>query len=214
MYWFKDIQALQLRHDKQHERKDKGNRNLKVDMDTSCGRCFTAPKVVRGQFNNFLEIFTEYTYAKTFSGKTIKIFERILQLDIEKEEKEFSDQFERLIWSFRYEKDFEKQNGELKNVFITTMILSEKFNYGKEETRKRMRAHYEMEFKNLEEKEKAENSNDKEKQFTGMNSERSYHGSITSENEIKMVSIITTSENTARLLVGGNEFELKQKHVI
>src|SRR5204863_6118933 len=206
MYWFKDIQALQLRHDKQHERRDKGDKSIKLDMDTSCDRCYLIPKVTGEQFDNFCEIFAEYTHARTFSGWTVKIFKEILQLDIEKEEERFDDKFEQIVWSFRYTKDFEKQNGELKNTFICTMLLNEKFKYGKEETSIRMKAHYEVEFKGLEEKEKAEKSNDKEKQFTGMNSERSYHGSITSENEIKMVSIITTNENTARLLIGGNEF--------
>src|SRR2546430_14032313 len=110
MYWFKDIQALQLRHDKQHERWDRGDKSITLDMDTSCDRCFTTPKVAGEQFDNFCEIFAEYTYAITFSGKTIKIFEEILRLDIEKEEERFSNKFEQLVWSFRYEKDFEKQN--------------------------------------------------------------------------------------------------------
>src|SRR2546430_1637662 len=50
MYWFKDIQALQLRHDKQHERRDKGDKNIKLDMDTSCDRCYLTPEKVKKEW--------------------------------------------------------------------------------------------------------------------------------------------------------------------
>src|SRR5436190_1063613 len=149
MYWFKDIQALQLLHDRQHEKRDKGDKSVKLDMDTSCSRCYLTPKVAGDQFDNFCEIYTEYTHATQFSGWTIKIFKEILRTDIEQETEQFDNRFEQLVWSFRYEKDFEKQNGELKNIFITTMLLSEKFKFGNDETKKRMKKHYEAEFENL-----------------------------------------------------------------
>src|ERR1051325_5862532 len=147
MYWFKDIQALQLLHDRQHAERDKGNRSIKLDIDTSCDRCYTVPKVTGEQFDNFCEIFADYTNATHFSGWSVKMFKEILLIDILNEEEKFGQKFEQLLWSFRYAKDFKKQNGELKNLFIVTMRLSEKFSFGNEETKRRMKAHYEAEFK-------------------------------------------------------------------
>ena len=195
MYLFKNIQALQLLHDKQHEERNKGNKNKKLDVDISCSKCYPTPNTPGEQFDNFCEIYAEFSNAESFSGLTVKIFNEILRINHEQDRIQFEEKFEQLVWAFRYEKDFEKQNGDLRNLFITTMLLSEKFKFGQEETKKRMKAHYELEFGNSEKQGAVGHS--------GLNSERSYHGSIASEEEMKMVSIIMTSENTARMLIGG-----------
>ena len=162
MYLFANIQALQLLHDKQHEERDKGNRNKKLDIDVSCSRCYKTPKERGDQFNNFCDMFTDITYAEGCSGLTVKIFNEILRIDPQKNQQAFEDKFEQLVWAFRYIKDFNLQNGELRSWFIRTMALSEKFTLNYEETRVRLRAHYEAEYKEVDDR-KDESS----EKFTG-----------------------------------------------
>src|ERR1051325_5421255 len=214
MYLFKNIQALQLLHDKQHEERDKGNQNIKLDYDTSCSRCYSIRKIPGTQFDNFCEIWADASHAQSFSGLTIKIFEEIVTINHEKERKQFEDKFEQLVWAFRYERDFEKQNGELKNLFIHSMLMSEKFKYGNEETKRRIREHYELELRKLAEKEKGESSEIKEEQFTGVNSELSTHGSIIGEETTKIVTLTIIDEKTAKLLIGGEEIKVTNENAI
>src|SRR5436190_1247598 len=90
------------------------------------------------------------------------------------------------------------------------MSLSEKFKLGYEETRERLRRHYQVELEGLKEKEKGESS----EKFTGTKSEQSMYGSIVSEEDALMITMIRTDKDTARLLIGGEEIEIKTKEAM
>lgn len=188
---YKEIKDTQDRHDKKHKEKIKDKRiRINPQEDLSCKQCWPPEKNPGKQFLNFWKYFEEIYDGQEYSSNTIKIFDEIIKINLQKEITKFIEEFSKLSKSCRYSQKWTIENGQREKEFLELMEVSNKFMKPLEETQKLYQKHYESDW---------------EKEEKGVKSDEigSFHGSVYSEEgDLIMISIMLVEGNRFRIRIG------------
>jgi hypothetical protein len=140
--WYKNYLDTIRRHTENHERERRNN-----VIDLSCLMCYPVKEgTVTREFDNFWQYYVQITGAISFSGKTIGLYNELVEnIDDEIEKRDHVNQpmSTNLIWSMRYEKEPSEKFVEIRRTIKEFIIVSNGGQKNQEETYSLLRRNYE-----------------------------------------------------------------------
>src|SRR3954452_15265912 len=171
--WYRNYLDTVRRHTENHERRKRNN-----VIDFSCLTCYPVKEgTITSEFDNFWQYYIQITGAISFSGKTIGLYNELVEnIDDEIEKRDHVNQLRstNLIWSMRYEKIPSEKFVEIRRTIKEFIIVSNGGQKNQEETYNLLRRNYEnsssgknssKEESPKKESSKAEGSSSKEKKY-------------------------------------------------